>query len=301
MSEKSHHNGAHGRDMDGLINRLMRNANHDVMENCTDAQDVRKYILQLPSWSDAVRASPNEFLRSALFRPSNRKVKRTYLKDEEIAIIGDGEIRYTGEELRQDDEPVWLQLLHLCRGKPIGAPVEFRPASLLRAVRRCNGRNPSSRDYKWLSDTITRFTATAVVISSQRLITKLGVSMVRRFVFLDDDGNRLHRWRVWIEPEMVNLFGGIYYSQIEWEMRLSLPSGLCTWLFGFLSTHRNPYPVKVDTIMRAVSNYDLESENAMRNFRRDLYNALNELVAVGFLSSFTIDKSGLIHIQRRQT
>ncbi len=297
MSEKT----ANGHSVDSLINRLLMrsSAGREAIENCEDPKEVRKYILHLPSWGDAVRGAPNEFLRSALFRPTNRNIKRSYLKDEAIAIIGDGEIRYTGEELRQDDEPVWLQLIHWCRGKPIGEPVEFRPVSMLRAIRRCNERNPSSRDYKWLSDTITRLTATAVVITSHRLKTKLGLSMVRRFVYQDNDGNRLPLWRVWIEPEVVDLFGGVYYTQVEWSMRLSLPSGLSTWLLGFLSTHRNPYPVKIDTIMRTISRYNSTSENSIYNFRKDLSNALDELVAVGFLSSYTIDKFGLIHVQRK--
>lgn len=296
-SKRSPDTDPHGQNIDDLIGRMMRNVGTDV-DIDHDGQDMRKYVLQLPLWSDKVRGSPNEVLRSALFKPTNRNIQRKFLKDEAIAVIGEGNIRYTGEELRQDDEPVWLQLLHLYRGKPIGSHVEFAPAAFLREVRRCHGRNPSIRDYKWLSDTITRFTATALVVQSARLKTKVGLSMVRRFVFQDEDGKRLARWRVWMEPEITLLFGGFYYTQIEWEIRLALRSGLATWLMGFLSSHRKPYPVKIETLMSTISRYDLSSERAVRDFRRDICNALNELVKIGFISSYSIDNTGLIKVDR---
>lgn len=281
-----------------MVDRLLR---HSVGSQADDLSgpELKRFLLQLPLWQDQVRGAPNEILRSALFLPSNRNVPRAYQRDAEIALIGDGSLRYTGEELRQDDEPVWLQLLHLCRGKPLGSPVEFPPAAFLRAVRRCHNRNPSSKDYKWLADTITRFTATAVVIQSSRLKKKVGLSMVRRFLFQDELGSRLSRWQVWIEPEMAELFGGLYYTQIEWEMRLVLPSGLTTWLMGFFSTHRKPFPVRLETLMATISRHNPEKNRRARtDFKRDITRALNELVSVGFLTAFEIDKEGLVTVKR---
>lgn len=283
--------------IDNLIGWMMRNVKAD-MDVSSGGQDVRKLLRQIPLWSENVRGAPNEILRSALFKPTNRNVKRRFLKDEAVAVIGDGDIRYTGEELRQDDEPVWLQLLHLYRGKPIGSHVEFVPAAFLRDVGRCRDRNPSLKDYKWLSDTISRFTATLLVVHSSRLKTKVGLSMVRRFVFQDEHGERMAMWRVWMEPEVALLFGGVYYTQIEWRLRLALPSGLATWLMGLLSSHRSPYPLKVETLMCAVSRYDPQSGRSLRDFRRDLRCALDALVKVGFISSYTIDDTGLIKVER---
>ena len=67
----------------------------------------------LPEWPDGQRAMPNELLRSALFTCRNRNHPRRFMKDEEIAVIGDGQVIYRGEELRQDDELVWMHLMHL--------------------------------------------------------------------------------------------------------------------------------------------------------------------------------------------
>ena len=76
-----------------------------LQEKAAEKSDNR-----LPIWNDDKRGAPNEIVRSALFNARNKNQKRGYLKNIEIAIIGDGSIKYTGEELRQDDETVWLQI-----------------------------------------------------------------------------------------------------------------------------------------------------------------------------------------------
>ena len=89
---------------------------------------------QLPLWPEDVRCAPNEFLRSALFNARNRKQPRRYLRQETLAIIGGGRITYTGEELRQDDATVWLQLLQMAADTSPGAVVEFTPYRFCLAV-----------------------------------------------------------------------------------------------------------------------------------------------------------------------
>ncbi len=74
----------------------------------------------LPEWPDGQRALPNEILHSALFTCRNRKQPRMFMKDEDIAVIGDGQVVYRGEELRQDDELVWMHLMHLMKKLPLG-------------------------------------------------------------------------------------------------------------------------------------------------------------------------------------
>ena len=52
----------------------------------------------------------------------------------ELAAIGETQVTYQGVELRQDDEDVWLQALHLAREQPLDAPIEFVPHAFLRAI-----------------------------------------------------------------------------------------------------------------------------------------------------------------------
>ncbi|MDO3377064.1 plasmid replication initiator TrfA [Geoalkalibacter halelectricus] len=97
-------------------------------------ESLAKQPRLLPQWSEAERAAPNEILRSALFTARNRNQPRPYLKESPIVVIGEGEIRYRGEELRQDDELVWLHLLHLAKGKALGECVEFTPYAFSRPL-----------------------------------------------------------------------------------------------------------------------------------------------------------------------
>ena len=89
---------------------------------------------QLPFWPAEVRCAPNEFLRSALFNARNRNQPRRYFDGVVLAMLGKGRITYRGEELRQDDATVWLQLVKFAAEIPLGNYVEFTPHAFCKAV-----------------------------------------------------------------------------------------------------------------------------------------------------------------------
>ena len=169
----------------------------------------------LPKWDAANRAAPNEIVRSALFNARNKTKKREYFKQTEIALIGNGSIKYTGEELRQDDETVWLQVLHLAREHPLEDLIEFSAYSILKSL----DWPTTVFYYKKLEECLNRMAATNVIIESKRLGKSCAVSIIRKYE-KSDDGKM---WRVWIEKEMKSLFDGNCYTLSEWEQRLALP------------------------------------------------------------------------------
>lgn len=59
---------------------------------------------------------------------------RENLKGHVLAVIGEGVLAYTGEELRTDDEDVWLQILHLAKEQPLSTAVEFTPYAMVAAA-----------------------------------------------------------------------------------------------------------------------------------------------------------------------
>ncbi|MBR8346936.1 hypothetical protein KDX40_24680 [Burkholderia ambifaria] len=63
----------------------------------------------------------------------NMHTKRECLKDHQICVIGDGPFTCTGEEQRQDDESVWLQLIQLAKSLPLREGVRFRADTRTRA------------------------------------------------------------------------------------------------------------------------------------------------------------------------
>lgn len=254
--------------------------------------DTLAQVLQLPMWAEERRGIPNELVRSALFGVQNQRAARSYRQQATICVIGEGRILYTGQELRQDDEDVWLQLMHLCRLQPLGEWVEFTAYSMLKAL----GWGTSTRDYARLRTCIDRLSATSLTVVSKRIERGIGLSLVRKFQWRDELGNRpLSRWRVWIEPEMKTLFGDVHYTALEWRQRQQL-GPLAKWLHSYYGSHAQPFPVKVETLYGGCGS----TMRGLRNFRVTLKAALNDLVRVGFLSAWRIDPGDRVHVQRAE-
>jgi len=247
-------------------------------------------ISQLPLWPEVMRSLPNEILRSALFNARNRKNPRAMMKSESVAVIGDGRISYRGEELRQDDETVWLQLVHLARQHVAGQLVEFTAYSFCKDI----DWSINKKSYNRLKECLRRMQATGLDVYSKRLERGVSLSMIPLFEYEDSETQKtLPRWRVRIAPELVELFGDNYFTRIEWAQRLQLPDGLATWLHGYLATHRIPHPIKIETIARGAGLTETDKSELRRLVKR----ALTNLVNCGFLTEFDVHND-LVEVKR---
>lgn len=198
-------------------------------------------------------------------------------------VIGDGNILYQGEELRQDDEAVWMHLIFLAREVQLGDAVQFTPRSFLKDI--YPNRTPNGSAYDNLKSSLERMAATGLTISSSRLDKSVNVSLIRKIEYsslLEGKEIPLKVWRVWIEPEMRLLFDTNYLTFIRGKMYRSL-HGVPKKLFQYWSSHRVPLPVKTETLMKLCS-----SRGTRREFRRILTEALEELQSVGFLAYWKV-------------
>jgi TrfA protein. len=232
---------------------------------------------QLPLWPEKVRGLPNALARSALFCAGTPKIPRENLKQKEIYSIKGITIHYTGEELRNDDdEDVFLQVTHLARLQPLGERVEFSAHSMLKALRWDTG----SAGYKRLRAVLTRLQATAVMVSADGMERGYSGSLLRSFAW--DQA----RWSVELDPKIIRLFGSTQYTRLEWEQRMRL-APLAKKLHAYYVTHRDPYPLRVETIRDLCGSRIRE----LSQFRPTLRLALNRLVEVGFLESWNLDRT----------
>ena len=90
---------------------------------------------QLALWPESERGIPNELVRCAVFSAKNRKERRDMYRANAplvVPVIGGGEVVYIGEELRQDDETVWMQLVHMSK-ESRSPQVFFTPYSPVRS------------------------------------------------------------------------------------------------------------------------------------------------------------------------
>jgi hypothetical protein len=265
-------------DIQTILNRLKK-----------EMESGPKY---LPDWADPGTnngATPNEIVRSALFTTRNRNQPRMYFKDEPVIITGGGFISYRGEELRQDDELVWLRLLQMSKGRQLGAPVRFTPYSFLKSI----GWRTNNWGYGHLRTCLSRMKATAVHLSSDRFGTVV-VGLIDFFQYWDDDQNiPLAAWEVQLSPVLSKLFSDQEFTLIDLRQRKSLPEGIATKLHSYWSSHKRPYPVKVETLQKLCG-----STNELRFFKRKLIKALDALVQVEFLDAWLIRK-GLVYVNRK--
>jgi hypothetical protein len=261
-----------------------------------DVSSVFQEVVQLPLWEERVRGLPNSFARSALFTSANRSVERENFKRRKIATLRGAEIFYTGEELRQDDGDVFLQIVHLARQQPLGDVVEFSGYALLKDLE----WTTSKGSYERLRDSINRLSSTTVLVKTDGSYTGqsekgFGGSLVRKFEWnADAERGTSQCWRIWLEPEIVVLFGRDTYTRIDWAQRLQLPP-LAKWLHQFYFTHEKPIGYKVETI-RTLCGSRIA---VLAKFRYKLREALALLVEVGFLVSYDIDsRTDILNVVR---
>jgi TrfA protein len=265
-------------------------ANVERVQNLPEQGTLSEFVLQLPLWADALRGLPNEIVRSALFNARNRNLPRSYFEEAEIAVIGGGRITYTGKELRQDDETVWLQLIHLARNKPLGQAIEFTPYSFCKSI----GWTIEGRSYLRLRACLIRMKATSLSVYSGRISAGVALSLIREFSWKDVETGRASRlYKVEVHPSLVQLFQGDHFTRFEWSQRLSLPDGIATWLHCYLASHRDPYPIKFETIKSGAG----ITTRRMTRVRELIEKALRELVKVGFLIDWKI-AGELVHVRR---
>ena len=251
----------------------------------------------LPLWQQGQRGLPNALALSALFNIANLRSggDRQYFTSATIASSKCIVLVYTGQELRQDDEDVFLQVLHLAKEQKMGENIFFTTHSMLVAL----GWTINSESYKRLTICMDRLKATSVRLTVEgqggRTMGFAG-SLVGEFEWQEKESNDpLREWSVSLEKNIVKLFAPDTYSLIHWQTRLDLPP-LAKWLHSYYSTHRDPFPHKVETLHKLTAS----NNKGLRQFRQKLKAALEQLVECGFLASARVDaKSDLVHVARK--
>ncbi len=233
---------------------------------------------QLPLWRDHLRGLPNAMARSALFTCANHRAPRIEFKREKIATVANYEIHYTGSELRQDDEDVFLQIVHYARIQPLGDVVEISGNALLRAL----GWNSSSKSYARLRDIIERLKEGTIKISHENGRDGYAGSLIRKFAWQSQDASAARtKWKIYLEKEIIALFADDAYTLLDWDDRAKL-GYLAKWLHSFYYTHKAPLPLKIATMHRLSGS----KASDLSGFRRDLKASHDELLEIAFLQSW---------------
>ncbi len=259
------------------LKRAMDNNPRDVPEDVSEPQTAE--IVQLPVWSESVRGTPNSLLRGALFAAIQSKDRR-YMNRQLLASQDGIEIRYTGEQLNQTDLDVWEQTVHMARQYPFGNPYHFTAYGFLKAL----GRSVSGRQHEQLKSEFALIGACHVEIT--HMDTTYGGSLLE--YWRDEDSER---YVMQLNSKILPLWTG-GWTAVDWEQRLKLRrKPLALWLHGFYASHADPYPMKVETLMRLSGS----GNKSVKRFTQALKQAGQELVEVDAIKNFDI-VDGLIFV-----
>lgn len=247
--------------------------------------DLGQDLYKLPGWSEAQRGIPNITLRSALFSSSRSS---QYLERAEIFAQSPARIRYTGQRLNQADHDVWITLLHLERKDQLGLPLRTSAYALLKQQNKTDTGANRQNLYKCLA----RLKATAVeIIDSRYSYTGSLIDTIYR-----DEST--HELVLILNPKLCNLFGKEGFTRVDWGIRRELTNKpLAQWLHGYFTSHADPYPVSIKTLMQLAGSSDTSASSAEQNLRRALDSLARAYAAHQQPFSYRIS-NGKVHIQK---
>jgi hypothetical protein len=243
-------------------------------------------VIQFPLFPEAKRPVSNDVARSALFSCVQGK-DRQMLEDALLTTVDGVEIRFTGRQFNQDDHDVLMQLVFMAKHKALGDYVTIPAYAILKAL----GRKTDGRSHAQLETEMTRLIAGTVSLRN----TKLKIKYIGHLVddALQDEASRY--WVYKFNPKLRTLYSPNAYTLIDWEKRKNLKGkDLARWLHLYFATHAAPFPVSVEFIRRESGSRTA----ALREFRRMLRYALDDLKANGDIAAWEIDDNDLVNVDR---
>jgi hypothetical protein len=239
----------------------------------------------LPEWPESKRGTPNSFLRSALFTVSDYEKERPFLRDVVVASQEGVTVVYTGQQLNQVDLTLWGALVHLAKGSPLDDVCEFTAYGILKSL----SLPDNGESYARLKASIDRLVECTVTIKQGRGEFK---GHLINSALIDE---HTHHYKISLGRELIKLYSDNTCTWIDSGERLQLrKKSLAQFLHGYYSSHKEPYPIKVETLHKLSGS----CVKSMPSFKQTLKKALNELVQINFIEGYSIE-GNLVSINRK--
>lgn len=240
-----------------------------------------------------LRHIPNDYARSSLFTTRNKREERKPFQQALLYHYNeDIEIRYTGLELRaEDDEIVWLQILNYGQHVPLGEEFEFSIKDLVADV----GWHKNGRNYNRVRECISRLRGNEVLALNKKAYGKSEtISLIQNYTALNDADGKPARYCVWIHPGLIVLFAGNTFTSHSWEAYRNL-SPVARRLADYIKSHQQPYPLAIEKFRRMCGSTD----SSATSWRQTVRKACAEVQAAGIAASAALDRQDQIHCVRK--
>jgi len=232
-------------------------------------------VIQLPLWPEAKRGTPNSLIRSALFSAIQSK-DRQFLKEVTLASQDGITVRYTGQQLNQEDLTLWETLVHLAKAHPLGNVCAFTAHGILKAL----GLPTGGEQHRQLHSAIIRLTACAVQVTHE------GKTYFGPLIKSGAKDELTSHYAIELNRELIRLYGETQWTAIDWKQRRQLGrKPLAQALHAYFSSHRAPFVVTLTFLQKITGSRNSQAAS----FKRQCKAALEELVKLGFLASYQMD------------
>jgi hypothetical protein len=168
-------------------------------------------IIQLPVWPEPKRGTPNSFIRSAHFSAIQSK-DRIFLKAVTLASQEGITIKFTGEQLNQEDLTLWETLVHLAKGHPLGNVCTFTAYGVLKAL----GLPTGGQQHRQLHESIIRLAGgiSEIIHEGKTYFGPLIKSGIK-------DELTSH-YTIELNRDLIRLYGETQWTAIDWQPRQEL-------------------------------------------------------------------------------
>lgn len=244
-------------------------------------------VLHLPSWRDNQRGTPNDLLRSAIFAAIQSK-DRKMLDNVTLFSQKNMTVKFTGKQLNQEDLDVWEAILHLSNKTPLGTETDLTGHSILKTLKLPTG----GAQHKRLEESIDRLTGCYIKLdfTEGHDRFKYGGSLIEKYFKHENTGH----YSMVMSRELTKLFAPDGWTAINFDQRLQLRSKqLAQFLHGYYSSHERPHPVNLETLHGLSGSVNKQ----LAGFKVKARAALDQLIKIGFLESFSIEKN-LVTVKR---
>jgi TrfA protein len=231
----------------------------------------------------------NPLARSSVFAAIKGKDRRMMQK--ELISAQEGvKIHFTGQQWNQSDHDLFMQLVQLASHRgDLGRPMSVPANAILRAL----GRDTGKSQHEQLKADMHR------LVSGTLSLDGKGLHYIGHLVDEAQQDERLpthkRHWVFRLNPRLVPLFARTLYTLNDWEKRLALAQkDLAKWLQLVIESHAQQFPTRVEWYLERSGS----KNTSLRDFRRRLKEALNDLSDVGVIGTWKIDDDDLVYISR---
>ena len=239
-------------------------------------------IIQLPLWPESTRGVPNSAFRGSLFAAIDPRKRQAYQR-ETLVDEKNLKIIFTGWQLDQSDLDVWEQALHMARQQPLGKDIYFTAHGFLKAL----GRSTGKAQHEWLKKSLARLVGCAVEVTHNKY------TYVNNLLCFERD-EKTQCYKLSIDIKMMKLYTA-GWTQTDWQERQKIGKRkpLALWLHGYIASHAQMYPTKVETFYRLSGSKNSD----MYSFKQKLFESLQHLKEINLIKDFYFENS-LVHIEK---